>query len=133
MIASIVTLFMIPITLVNQAVVRFGLKAIDVEIDCRKWPDLGTRKKVANLGGDNLLGIAGTDARLHQGGGIHVELEPRPASRKQVSLKIGRNVYHEGELAGVHQTLDVLPDNRPRLFKIRRQKGLREIRSRSQG
>ena len=37
MIASMVMLLMMPITLVNQAVVRFGLNAIrDIEIDRRR-------------------------------------------------------------------------------------------------
>ena len=97
MIASIVTLLMIPITLVNQADVRFGLKAMRTS---RSTGAGGTAsragQKVFDLLGDDLLGVAGADARLHHRGGVHVDLDRGLASPQQVALKVGRDVDGEG-------------------------------------
>jgi hypothetical protein len=108
------TLLMMPMTLVNHAVVTFGLNMI--------WTTRLTgaafrpRKKVPDLRADDLLGVAGTDPCLYHRGGIDIELHRRLAPAKDVALEVGRNVYDKGEPAGIHQRHDVpLGDGRRRL------------------
>ncbi len=108
MMASMVTLLMMPMTLVNQAVVTFGLNAIRTSrLTGRQRRAFGMREEVRDLGSDDLLRIAGSESGLDHGGRVDIDLEARLAAGKHVALEIRRNVDHERVLPGVHQLHDI--------------------------
>ena len=97
MMASMVMLLMTAITLVNQAVVRFGLKAmLHIEIYRRQRHPLGMGEEIGDLGGDDLLGIAGAEPGLHHRGRIDVDLQPGLLSGQHIAFEIRRDIDHEG-------------------------------------
>ena len=86
MIASIVTLLMMPMTLVNHAVVTLGLKAMRTT---RLTGDSGRAfrpgEKIVDLGRDDLLRVAGPEPRLHHRGRIDIELYCRAGASPSTS------------------------------------------------
>ena len=127
MIASMVTLLMIPITLVNHAVVMFGLNADPhVEIDRRQRNAFRMGEEVGDLGRDDLLRIAGPEARLHHRGRIDVDLQPGPASAENVPLEVRRDVDDERVSSLVHQRNDVAFGDHLRRLEQRRQERMRD-------
>ena len=126
MMASMVTLLMIPITLVNHAVVTLGLKAIRTTRLTGAGAVPCAREKVADLGGDDLLRVAGPEARLHHRGRVDIHLDRGLASAENVALKIGRDVDHERIFAGIHQGDDVPLGDRLRRLEVRRQERVRD-------
>ena len=81
-----VTLLMMPMTLVNHEVVTLGLKAMRTS---RLTGDglraLRTRHKIGDLGRDDLLRVAGPEARLHHRGRIDIHLNRGSAVRPSTS------------------------------------------------
>ena len=102
------TLLMIAMTLVNHAVVMLGLKTIRT---ARFTPDSGIRSardtNFENLVGDDLLGVAGPDPRLHHRCRIDIDLDRGATSCEDVALEIRGNADHEGISAFVHRGHDV--------------------------
>ena len=98
MIVSMVTWLMMPMTLVNQDVVMFGLKAMRTSrlTGVAAVPSARERKS-ASSPVDDLLDVAGADAGLHHRGGIDVDLDRGVASGQHVALEVGRDVQDEGE------------------------------------
>ena len=101
-------LLMMPITLVNQAVVRFGLNEIaHIEIHWRRPHTLRMGEEIRNLGADDLLCIAGAEAGLHHCRRIDIDLELRVPTCQNVALEVRRDIHHEGEFSAVHHRNDV--------------------------
>jgi hypothetical protein len=97
MIASMVTLLMMPITLVNHAVVTFGLNAMRTSrLTGRQRHAFRMGQEIGDLGRDDLLRVARPEARLHHRGRIDVDLDNRGGARRDVALEIRRDVDHEG-------------------------------------
>ena len=98
MIASMVTLLMMPMTLVNQAVVTLGLKAMrTTRLTGGDGRRLRVRERKSAISVvDDLLGVAGAEAGLHHGRGVDVDLQRRAAAGQHVALEVGRDVDDEG-------------------------------------
>ena len=81
-----VMLLMMPMTLVNQAVVDVGVEGhADDELDRRQRRAFRAREKIADLGRDDLLRVAGADAGLHHRGRVDVDLDRRAGGRPSTS------------------------------------------------
>ena len=102
-------------TLVNHAVVTFGLKAMrTARLTGGGWRALRPRQEVGDLGRDDLLRIAGAEARLHHRRRIDIDLHRGLAAAEHIALEIRRDIEHERVLPGVHQRNDVALGDRPR-------------------
>src|ERR1019366_1043157 len=77
-------------------------------------------QEVRYLGGDHLLRIARSKTRLHHCGRIDVDLESWLVSSKNISLKIRRDVDHEGVFSLVHEGNDIPLGNQLRQLEKRR-------------
>ena len=118
------TLLMMPMTLVNQAVMTFGLYMMRTSRSTGdRWQTLRMRKKILDFGHDDLLRIAGAEAALHHHGRVHVDLKLRISAAEYVALEVRRNVDYKGIFADVHQRNDITFGNLLRRVEVRRQKG----------
>ena len=122
-----VTLLMMPITLVNQAVVTLGLKAMRTArltggAACRAC--VTTKSAISVV--DDLLRIARADAGLHHRRRVDATCSAglRPAAH--VALEMRRDVDDEGVPPGVHQPVDVALGDRLRRLEIGRQECVRD-------
>ena len=83
-------------------------------------------EEVGDLGRDDLLRVAGPEARLHHRGRVDVDLQPRPASAENVALKVRRDVDDERVSSLVHQGNDIALGDHLRRLKQRRQERMRD-------
>jgi hypothetical protein len=81
---------------------------------------LCTGDKIIDLVGDDLLGIARTDADLDPGGCINVDLQFGIASAQHIALEMRRDVDDERVGSGIHQSVDVAFLDRLGWLEIRR-------------
>ena len=127
MIASMVTLLMIPMTLVNHAVVTFGLKTTrTARLTGGGWAPPARDRKSGDLVHDDLLRISRAESALHHNGRIDIELNCGVTAAEHVALEVRRDIHHECEFARVHRRNDIAFGNRPRTLEVRRQKCARD-------
>ena len=96
-----------------------------IEIDRRQRHTLLVGEEIGDLGGDNLLRIAGSQPRLYHRRRIDVDLQRGLPSPQDIALEVGGNVDHEGKFPAVHRRNDI-----PFLYQLRPLKQWRKERMR---
>ena len=93
----------------------------NVEIDGRQLYALRMGEKVRYFGGDDLLGVTGSESGLNHRGRVDIDLDHRLPSGKDVLFEFRRDIDDKGVLSLVHQRYDVLFDDLLRQLEVRRQ------------
>ena len=118
---------MMPITLVNQPVVTFGLNATNSEVHGRFRDRLGPLHEPVDLVLDDLGRITGANAGLNHGRGIDQKLDRWVPARPNIALEIGGDVENKGKAAEVHQPVDIALLDGDGRFEVGRQESAHDL------